>query len=72
MAVHRLLLTTTAMLAALVGCVSSGKMTVARDFSLAATTKIAMAPGPDPKGFRTVLENELLEAGFDVAPLELA
>lgn len=29
-------------------------------------------PAPDPKGFLTVLENELLVAGFDIAPVESA
>jgi hypothetical protein len=52
--------------------VSSGKLTVARDFEISSSTKVSMAPGDDPEGYGMALENELLAAGFDVAPYELA
>jgi hypothetical protein len=61
-----------ALLLSVTGCVSSGKLTVARDFEISSSTKVSMAPGDDPEGYGMALENELLAAGFDVAPYELA
>lgn len=47
-------------------------MTLARGFRLSKGTKVVLGQTSDPKGLGVKLENALLEAGFDVAPFELA
>lgn len=54
------------------GCVTSGELTTAQEFILSKDTPIAVIQEGDPHGITLQLENELLSAGFDVAPYETA
>ena len=54
------------------GCVTSGDLATTRNFSIGQDTTLSITPSNDPKSMVLVLENELLRAGFDVAPYELA